>query len=292
MQGDWSQYTDEQRYQAILNKYENKAHLAGKTHDSIKFVRALRKNKKQSSPNYYHVILEGLSVLEAALRYQIELTNLFICPTDIYSSYARNTLEQAANKALNSFIVTKKVFQLISAKDNSNGLLAIAKIPKNQLTDILKNKPQIVVVLDGLETPGNIGSIIRTADAINAQAIIITNRKAKLYHPMMVRSSRGACFKYPIIDTTVEQASEFLLSHNYELVLADTDATEYHYEHQYSQRVALIMGSERFGIANDWYKPQHSKIAIPMYGDCDSLNVSVATSILLYEIRLKLNKLK
>jgi len=147
----------------------------------------------------------------------------------------------------------------------------------------------LVIILDGLETPGNIGSIIRSADAVDAKAIIFTNRQAHLYHPLMIRSSRGACFKLPLVESNVSTVQSFLLKNNYEIVLAEPSADKHYYQYSYDKPTALVMGSERFGISKEWFNKDYKAVSIPMLGDCDSLNVSIATTVLLYEIRLQKN---
>ena len=291
MYQNWSQDSPEERQQKITALYYDKLKHASRGHEAVKYVRRLRKGHYDQSELQYSVIIEGLSVLEAALKYQVDFEYLFVCPADIYSPLAQRVLAQLTDKARHSFLVSPKTFTLISAKDNSNGLLAVAGIDKAKLKELKSRSPELIIILDGLETPGNIGTIIRSADAVNANGIIITNRRARLFTPLMVRSSRGACFKFPIVESSVSEASSFLLSNDYEIILADTAAPINYYHHSYSRPTALIMGSERFGISSEWYTHPHTKVSIPMYGDCDSLNVSIAATVLLYEMRLQKEKL-
>ena len=282
-----------QNSNSIIDRYQNQASMIGKSHDAVKMVRSLRKNSKLEYENQgYRLILEGLSIMEAALRYETPLDYLFVCAEQIYSTHAQTVLDQLIKHAQTTYFVTDKTFALISAKDNSNGLLAIAHRPDFNLNTLLASPhSDLIIVLDGLETPGNIGSIIRSADAVNAGGIVVTSRSARLYHPQMIRSSRGACLRLPLIEASITATADFLIAQGYTLVLADTAATQNYYEASFEQPIALIMGSERFGIHKEWYDYPHLKLKIPMLGDCDSLNVAIATTVLLYEIRLQKDRL-
>jgi len=289
MTNNWRNLSEEQRRQKFIELYSNRSYPAGKSHGAIKLARDLAKNTNKSDYNHFKVLIEGLPIIEMAIKYNIELEYLFICPEDIYSEEILDLLPKLISLANTTLDVSPKVFDLITKKGNSNGLAAIGKITEKKINN-LKVSDDLVIVLDGLETPGNIGSIIRSADAVDAKAIIFTNRQAHLYHPLMIRSSRGACFKLPIIESDVKEAQKFLINNDYEIVLADPSADKYYYQHSYKKPTALVMGSERFGISQDWFDKKYSAVSIPMLGDCDSLNVSIATTVLLYEIRLQKNK--
>lgn len=289
MKDNWRDLTKEQRRQMFIKIYSDKSYPAGKSHEAIKLARDLSKNTNKSDFDHFKVLIEGLPIIEMAIKYNIDLEYLFICPEEIYSEGILSLLPKLISLADTTLDVSSKVFDLITKKGNSNGLAAIGRVSEKKLYN-LDLSDDLVIVLDGLETPGNIGSIIRSADAVDAKAIIFTNRQAHLYHPLMIRSSRGACFKFPIIESSIKEVQKFFLGNGYEIVLADPAASKHYYQYQYTKPTALVMGSERFGISNKWFDEEYTAVSIPMLGDCDSLNVSIATTVMLYEIRLQKNQ--
>lgn len=286
---NWRDFTPSERRERFVSLYSDKSYPAGKGHETIKLARSLlRRGDKADSDGSYLVFMEGLPIIEMAVKHKVHLDTLFICPEEIYSQEILSLLPRLLSLTDTTLDVSPKVFSSITEKGNSNGLAAIGRVKGQRLAD-LKTSNDLVIILDGLETPGNIGSIIRSADAVDAKAIIITNKQAHMYHPLMIRSSRGACFKLPMVETDIEKAQEFFLKNNYEIVLADPDAKKFYYQYKYNRPTALVMGSERFGVSKNWFRGEYTAVAIPMLGDCDSLNVSIATTVLLYEIRLQKN---
>lgn len=289
MISNWRDLTKELRRQRFIDIYSDRSYPAGKSHEAIKLARDLVKNTNKSEFENFKVLIEGLPIIDMAVKYNINLEYLFVCPEEIYSEEVLSLLPKLISLAETTLDVSPKVFDLITKKGNSNGLAAIGRVKEKKLSDLTLSE-DLVIILDGLETPGNIGSIIRSADAVDAKAIVFTNRQAHLYHPLMIRSSRGACFKLPIIESNIKEVQRFFLDNNYEILLADPAASKHYYQYQYTNPTALVMGSERFGISEKWFDEKYTAVSIPMLGDCDSLNVSIATTVMLYEIRLQKDK--
>lgn len=160
-------------------------------------------------------------------------------------------------------------------------------MPVYSLYDIQPKKNSVILILDGLEIPGNVGTILRSCDATNIDAVIITNKKTRINHPKLIRSSMGSCFTVPIIESNYDDVIKWLNHNKYKIVLTDTDAKLKYYDFDYKNRIAIVMGSEKYGIAEEWYKTNHTGVSIPMLGYCDSLNVGIAATIILYEATLK-----
>jgi tRNA G18 (ribose-2'-O)-methylase SpoU len=143
-----------------------------------------------------------------------------------------------------------------------------------------------VLVADGLEIPGNVGTLIRTLDACEADCLVLTNRKTRLTHPKVIRASQGTILTVPTIEfEAVEAAADWLDRLRFTVLLADTDDAVNYRQADYSGRTALVVGSERYGVAKPWYERGYGRVAVPMLGSGDSLNVSVSASILLYEAK-------
>lgn len=259
---------------------------AGMKHPRIKQAEHLLNNTKPNPKGL--IVIEGLWALSLALKYNLPIECFIFCPEMIYSLEAQTMIDTYSKRADESCQVSAKVFAKISERPRGDGLLAIVQMPKRQLDEIPLAKKCLVVILDGLEIPGNIGTIMRAADGAGAAGVIIANRKARLNHPKLVRSSQGAVFSLPVAESSLEQVFAWLDKNNFTVYLTDTAATTDYYQAAYKDRCALVAGSERYGISAPWYSRPHEKIRIPMFGDCDSLNVGVATTIMLYEASLQL----
>jgi len=274
----------------LIDKYGSKIKIAGIKNGKIKQVHTIVKNTKSNPRNLF--VMEGIWAYDMAVQNSVNIDSLFFCSEYLHSVEALKIIEKAVDDGVDCYSVSSKVFQKISEREKPDGILMIGEMPKHDLEDIALTEKSIIVVLDGVEIPGNIGTIIRTADGAGATGIIICNRRARLTHPKILKGSQGACFKIPIVECEVEQAVKWLKENNFRVYLTDTDAKSNYFDPSYSYRTAFVAGSERYGITREWYDSDFDKISIPMLGSCDSLNVAVSTSIVLYEISMKINGIK
>lgn len=282
---DMKDFSGEARREGILHHFGDQLTHIGRSHPLIKQIRDIQRGRQGALKKNY--IAEGLQLLNFARQFRVSIDHIVLCAEDIYTIEAQSLLEALIQRAKQAFIVSPKVFSDISGKDNSNGMLIMGSFPFKSLMDLEKGKKSIVVILDGLELPGNIGTIMRSMDATGADALIITNRRAHVNHPLTLRSSRGACFKIPVVEASVKETMDWLEKLQMEVILADTRAQRTYYQLSYKQPSAIVMGSERFGIDAAWYDYPHTGVSIPMLGSCDSLNVGIATTVLLYEASMK-----
>jgi TrmH family RNA methyltransferase len=274
------------RNQLFVDKYSEKITFAGAKHPRVKQAEHLLNNTKPNPRGL--AVIEGLWALGLALKNNLQIESFIFCPEMLRSPEAEAMVAAFIRRAMSSCLVSAKVFGKISERGRGDGLLAVVAMPKHSLEEIPQKENSLVIVLDGLEIPGNIGTIIRAGDGAGATGVIIVNRKARLNHPKLVRSSQGAVFSLPLVECELEQAFAWLDKNNYTIYLTDTDATSDYFQAHYQGHCALVAGSERYGISRAWYSRPHTKIRVPMYGDCDSLNVGVATTIMLYEASLQL----
>ena len=167
-------------------------------------------------------------------------------------------------------------------------MLSVAQLPwyKPDLLDL--GRSALVLVADAVEIPGNLGTLIRTLDAVGADALVMTNRRTRLTHPKVFRGSQGTVLTVPSVEfAAAGEAVGWLRARGFRVLLADTDEAVHYRRADYSGRVALVVGSERYGISTDWYDHGFDRVAVPMLGAADSLNVSVSASVLLYEARAR-----
>lgn len=275
----------EEKQQLFFTMYGNKFKAAGKKSGVIDRIISLNKNTKPNPEKL--AVIEGIWALDLAKKYNTPIKYFLICLEKIHSIESQKLISHYVQLAEESYIVSERVFNTLSEKENSQGVLAVCYLKPKSLEDIYVTNNSVVLILDGLEIPGNVGTIIRSADATDIDCIIINNKKTRLNHPKLMRSSMGACFKVPIVDADYDETIKWLKKNNYNIILTDTDAEKEYYELPYKGRVAIIMGSEKYGVSDTWYNSDYTGVSIPMLGDCDSLNVGVASTIILYEASLK-----
>ena len=159
----------------------------------------------------------------------------------------------------------------------------------NEVKKVVGNK-EFLMILDHLEIPGNIGTIYRTLDSINCDGVILVDSISKINNEKITSSSRGCNLIIPTISDTYQNVLKYLLDNNYEIFLGEPKLGLDYQEYNYKGKIAIVVGNERFGINQDWYNHKSTKVFIPMEGSQNSLNVSVAASILAYEAYMKRKK--
>lgn len=261
---------------------------AGKQHPQIQRVLGVQQNTK---PNPQKLcVVEGIWAHEKALAAAAPFESFVCCPDLIHSQQAKELTVACAKRAKLVYQVSAKVFRRIAERGNPDGLLSLVELHSITLEQISLKAQNLVMIADGVEIPGNIGTIVRTLEGIGADALILCNRRARITHPKVLKASQGACFFVPIVelDEGVATVTEWLQEHHFKVYLADSRAERAYYQESYQGRIALVAGSERYGLSKPWYAQPHQRIHIPMLGKtADSLNVAVAATILLYEIGLQ-----
>ena len=274
----------------IIESHKGKTRFAGKDNPVIKHAAALLSNTKPNPKKL--VVIEGIWAFGMALRAGLEMIHLLLAPECVYSPEAVSLAERASEISGDISVLSKKVFASLSERDEPDGLMAVCRLPVWGVSDI-KRDDALVVVLDGLEIPGNIGTILRSADAAGVDAVLVCDKKARMTHPKLIKGSMGAAFFVPVVEfATAVECRDWLLRNGFTVYLADTRAERGFHEHEYKGNTALVMGSERYGINREWYSGGAEKLSIPMLGVCDSLNVAIAATVVLYEMRLRKDGLR
>lgn len=271
----------EEKERFIKDRYKGKWRLSGKSAAVIKKIESIVNNTK-SNPEKL-VAVEGIWASNQLLKYNVEIKAVVLDLESITSHDAYKIMLDLADIAEEIHMVSNSTFKKVAEIGTSAGIFVLAKFPQKSLIDLSPEKHQVIAVLDGLEIPGNIGTIIRSCDGTNTDAVIICNKKTRITHPKILRSSQGSCFKIPIVEEDSETVIDWLIKNNYRIILTDTDADKFYYEEHFEGKLAIVMGSERYGISKEWYEIKADSIKIPMYGDCDSLNVGIAATLILYE---------
>jgi RNA methyltransferase, TrmH family len=245
---------------------------------SLVLLQEKAKARKQSGT----FLIEGKREIELALKGNYELETILFLPEFISE---KQLFELTNNRKIELIEISKEVYQKLAYRDTTEGILAIAKTKSLQLSDLKLTKNPLILVAESPEKPGNVGALLRTADAANLDAVIIANPKSDLYNPNIVRSSVGCLFTRQIATGTTTEIIAYLKAHEIDFYCATLqDATSYHTQN-FTTPTALVVGTEATGLTQEWRDNATQNIIIPMQGEIDSMNVSVAAAILMYEAK-------
>ncbi len=233
------------------------------------------KARKQSGT----FLIEGLREIELAIKGNYELETILFVPEII--------TEKQISKFSNFQIIeiSKEVYQKLAYRDTTEGILAVAKTKTLGLSDLKLPKNPLIVVMEAIEKPGNIGAMLRTCDAAKVDAVIIANPKTDLYNPNIIRSSVGCLFTNQIATASSEEVVAFLIENNINFYSATLQNSTAYHTQNYNTPTALVVGTEATGLSQIWRDKATQNIIIPMQGEIDSMNVSVAAAILIFEAK-------
>ena len=263
----------------------------------VKLARALFINKKIPDDALEEVpaaakgrlfICEGLWAAEKLIKKNISIPFFLYCPDHIKTEEQKRTVMLLTYAANETFLISDKVCAKISDRDGADGFFIIAEMPKYALSDLPLQDTMTVLILDGQEQPGNIGASLRSLDGAGGAFAICTNRRVKMTHSRLIRSSLGAAFTMPVAEAPIEKVISYLQENEFKIMVTDLQATKNYYEADYSGRVAIVAGNEFLGISSVWRTlPNACPIIIPMLGSCESLNVGFASTLVAYESSLR-----
>lgn len=225
-------------------------------------------------------LIEGQREIELAQKGGYEIETILFLP-EIISENEAGKLSRSAEL----IEISKEVYQKLAYRDTTEGILAIAKSKNLSLSELDLGENPLILVAEAPEKPGNIGAILRTADAANLDAVIIANPKSDLYNPNIVRSSVGCLFTNNIATGTTEEIITFLKEKNISIYCATLQNSTGYHTQDYTTPTALVVGTEATGLTQEWRDNATQNIIIPMQGAIDSMNVSVAAAILIFEAK-------
>ncbi|MDT0540761.1 MULTISPECIES: TrmH family RNA methyltransferase [Croceitalea] len=225
-------------------------------------------------------IIEGQKELELALKRGIELETVLICE-DLRDSALQ--IEKVSHQLI---IISKLIYEKLAYRKTTEGIIAIAKVKTHALENLKfqRNNP-LVLVAEAPEKPGNIGALLRTADAANLDAVLIANPKSDIYNPNIIRSSVGCVFTQQIGLGSTEEIISFLKDKKLKIYCAALSASDNYINIDYTQATAIVVGTESTGLSDTWLENADKNIIIPMQGEIDSMNVSVSAAILIFEAK-------
>ncbi len=249
--------------------------ITSSQNEKIKLINNLLKKSKWRRIQKLFVI-DGSREIKEALKAGIELKEFFYCP-----ELSRGEAIKVAVKKTN--LVSQTIFRKLSYKEKPDGALAVFIQKQLSLKDIKLSKNPLIIVLENIEKPGNIGAIIRTAYAAGVDLIIINDSQTDIYNPNIIRASEGKLFNVPLIILSRNETAIWLKKNKIISLAAVTKAKQDYFSFKLNRPLAIVLGSENQGLSTAWQEQVDEKIKIPMQTGADSLNVSVATAIILFE---------
>lgn len=227
-------------------------------------------------------LIEGKRELSLAIKGNYKIKTILFYP-DLFSESEANSLD---NHNIEIIEITKEVYQKLAHRETTEGVIAVAKTKELALSSLkFKNKNPLVLVAEAPEKPGNIGALLRTADAANVDAVIIANPKTDLYNPNIIRSSVGCVFTNQIATGNTPEIIDFLKSNFINIYCAVLQASENYHTQDFTKSSSIIVGTEATGLSQEWLDNSTQNIIIPMQGEIDSMNVSVAAGIIIFEAK-------
>ena len=260
--------------------------ISGKDNEIIKSIRKLKEKKYRDLENSY--VVEGIKLVKEAIEEKQVIKQIVVCEECISNGELdKDTLYEIAK--YNLLYVTKKVFDLITDVKTPQGILAV--IEKNNNDKDIDFSQDIIIALDGVQDPGNLGTILRTADSANLNQIILSKNSADPYNPKVVRSTMGAIYRINIIQSeNLAQTLQQIKKNNYKVMVTSLDTKHSIYNVSYDRKI-IVIGNEANGVTQEVQEIADEKVKIPMLGKTESLNASVAAGIMIYEyVRRKVEK--
>ena len=240
------------------------------------------KEKSRNRKNSGQFLIEGQREIELALKGNYELDTILVYP-ELFSEEQRNNL--TAN-SLNTIELSKEVYKKLAHRETTEGVLAVAKTKSLELSNLnIDTENPLILIAEAPEKPGNIGALLRTADAANIDAVIIANPKTDMYNPNIIRSSVGCVFTNQIATGSTNEVFGFLKENNINIYCAALQASVDYHTQDYTKPTAIVVGTEATGLSDEWLQHSTQNIIIPMQGQIDSMNVSVAAGILIFEAK-------
>jgi RNA methyltransferase, TrmH family len=257
-------------------------HIASLTNPKVKTVVKLRQRPHRDELGL--MLVEGYREIKRALDHGYRPTQLFSCEALFLKGTNEPALiDQARAVDAEIFTCSAPVFLKMAYRERPEGLLAVGPQPHRRLENLVLPPRALLLVGEHIEKPGNLGTMLRSADAAGAAAVIVCDRCTDPYNPNVVRASTGTLFSVPVVEAEGAALRAFLRARGFSILAATPHAERLHTEVDLTGNVALVVGAEQYGLTPAWLEAADLQIRIPMMGMADSLNVSAATTILLFE---------
>ncbi len=248
----------------------------------VKATVKLRQRSHRDRANL--MLIEGFREISRASENGHPIHELFFCEERFQGSNNHALLEKLQDQGTRLLPCSLPVFDKISYRDRPDGLLAIAPQLRHSLADIPLTACPFLVIAEAIEKPGNLGTILRSADAAGADAVIVCDRCTDVNNPNVVRASIGTLFTRPVVEASTQDTLAWLKANGITALAATPHASDLYTHVDCTGPVAIVVGTEQYGLSSTWMEQADLRVRIPMHGQADSLNVATATTILLFEV--------
>ena len=246
---------------------------------SVKNLVKLSKSRERKAQNLF--LIEGARELSLALVGDYSIEEVYVCRELFSVTRYPDVLDLIDDDKI--IEITSKVFEKVAYRTTSDGVIALARPKIHSLAEISLSDSPFVIILESVEKPGNLGAILRTADAAAVDAVIICDPQTDVYNPNIVRSSVGGLFTVQTAVCTSQEAMRWLDDKRIVSYAAELEAAEFYQDIDFCGPSAIVMGTEAEGLTDSWLNYASKRVKIPMRGKIDSLNVSVSTAVLTFE---------
>jgi TrmH family RNA methyltransferase len=244
---------------------------------------ALRLRERRGRKLQDRIIIDGAREVRRALEADFALAELYVCEELVRCPDALRVIELGREREVELLRVSPNVMGKLAFGQRIEGVIAVASTPRNRWPEDGLTDPSIVVVLERVEKPGNLGGVLRTADAAGVGAVLIADTKVDVYGPNTIRASLGTVFSLPVVSAAGTEILAWLRRQEIAMFAARVDGAIDYAAADFAGRVALVLGSEAEGLSPLWRAADITSVALPMLGKADSLNVSVTAAVLVYE---------
>jgi TrmH family RNA methyltransferase len=243
----------------------------------IKALLRLKERRQREREGRY--LIEGAPELKRAQAARVPIETLLVAPS-LLSDEAQRWLKDST---LPTITLSEAAFRRLSFRQTPDGVIAVAQITHVTLAAVRLATNPLLLVVDGVEKPGNLGALLRTADAAGCDAIILTGHGTDIYNPNVIRSSVGSLFSRPVVQSDPAEVIQFCRQHTIKLIASSPAASTSYWDVSYAAGTAIVLGTEHAGLSQLWFDATAIQVSIPMFGLADSLNVATSGALLLYE---------
>jgi TrmH family RNA methyltransferase len=255
--------------------------ITSKQNPRIKDASRLRSRRERTRQRRF--LIDGLREIERAAATGVRFVEAFIRDDVSNSANCKATLNAIEETDAEIFIVSSDVYAKLAFGERDDGIVVVAETPQRSLSDLMLPEKPFLAVIEGVEKPGNVGAILRSADAAGVDAVIIADGRTDLYNPNTIRASLGTVFQSNVCEATSAETMEWLRSRELAIVAARPNAETPYTDFDYTRGVAIVLGSEAEGLTGTWSGARITPVRLPMQGIADSLNVSTTAAVLFYE---------
>ncbi|MBC5997459.1 RNA methyltransferase [Romboutsia ilealis] len=260
--------------------------ISSKDNEKIKYTKSLLKTKGRTKEGKF--IIEGYRILTLAIECKANLDYVFINEEFENKKEHLDFLKILKEKNVKIYKTTNKIFKELVDTENTQGILAVVGFKNRYIDNNINDSHKFVLILDRIQDPGNMGTIIRTADAAGVDAIINLKGCVDIYNPKVIRSTMGSIFDMNIIQSNQEDTLRVLKEKGFEIVSSYLNTDNYYNTVSYKDKVALVIGNEANGVNDELIEESDTLVKIPIYGNAESLNAAISSAILMYEIKKSL----